>query len=141
MQQPGTRRIARNHPADQLCRCCICGEVVWPYPLPLSPAMHLVRGYPKSQAGLDRRTHALYFDPLLWCSACAPPLVVQWWIRWERMAAELLETLPSIPADVEAPSGVGADEAERSTDGVPCVNADSADIEIEAVVYNCVVLP
>ncbi len=103
MHQPGTHQTVRKRPADQLCRCSVCGNVVWPYPLPLSPAMRLVRGYPRSRAALDRQTHTLYFDPLLWCSSCAPPLVVQWWIRWEQMAAELLKTLPSIPTDVEVP--------------------------------------
>jgi len=136
MQQPGTRRVGHKRPADHVCRCSVCGEVVWPYPLPLWPALRLPRGYPRSQAGLDRRTRTLHFDPLLWCSSCAPPLVVQWWIRWERMAADLLQTLPSIPADVEAPSEVDADEAELSTDEVSCVSVDA-----EVAVYNCLASP
>jgi len=74
------------------------------------------------------------FDPLLWCDSCAPPLVVQWWIRWERMAAELLETLPSIPADVEAPGEPDADEA--ATDEVVCVGTDDG-----TAVYNRAALP
>ncbi len=136
MQQPETRRVRRKRPTDHVCRCSVCGDMVWPYPLPLWPALRLPRGYPKSHASLDRRTWTLHFDPLLWCSACAPPLVVQWWIRWERMAAELLQTLPSIPADVEAPREVDADEAEPSTDEVVCVGTDDG-----AAVYNGVALP
>jgi len=108
--------------------------VVWPYPLPLWPALRLPRGYPKSQANLDRRTWTLYFDPLLWCDSCAPPLVVQWWIRWERMAAELLETLPSIPADVEVPGEAEIDEAKSSTPETPCMG-------VQAAVYNRMALP
>ena len=93
--------------------------------------MHLARGYPKSRAELDRGTWTLRFDPLLWCDSCAPPLVVKWWIRWERMAADLLQTLPSIPADVAAPCEVVADAAEPSTDEVVCVDTDD-----KAAVYN-----
>ncbi len=74
------------------------------------------------------------FDPLLWCDACAPPLVVQWWIRWERMAAELLQTLPSIPADVEAPGQ--ADEAEVSSDEMPWPGINDG-----VAVYNRAALP
>ena len=136
MQQLVYRRLVRKRPAGHICTCSVCGQVVWPYPLPLWPALRLPRGYPKSQATLDRHTRTLHFDPLLWCSACAPSLVVQWWIRWERMAAELLETLPSIPADVEAPCEVAADEAEPSTDEVVCVGTDDG-----AAVYNGVALP
>jgi len=110
--------------------------VVWPYPLPLSPAMRLVRGYPRSRAELDRRAQAVHFDPLLWCASCAPPLVVQWWIRWERMAVELLETLPSIPADVDAAGEADAGEAELSTDEGPGVS-----VAAEATVYNGAALP
>jgi len=74
------------------------------------------------------------FDPMLWCDSCAPPLVVKWWIRWERMAAELLQTLPSIPTDVEVPGE--ADEAEASSDEMPCLGIDDG-----ADAYNRVALP
>jgi len=60
---------------------------------------------------------------------------VQWWIRWERMAAELLETLPSIPDDVEVTGEADADEAQLSTDEVPGVSAD-----VKVAAYNRVVL-
>ncbi len=136
MQPPASGQGTRRRSTGRICRCSECGQVVWPYPLPLWPALRLPRGYPKSQANLDRRTRTLYFDPLLWCSACAPPLVVQWWIRWERMATELLLTLPSIPADVEEPSEAGTGEAEPSTDRVLCVSADD-----EATVCNHAALP
>jgi len=136
MQQSIYRRLPRKHPAGHICACSICGQVVWPYPLPLCPALRLPRGYPKSQATLDQRTRTLHFDPLLWCSSCAPPLVVQWWIRWERMAAELLQNLPSIPDDVEAASEADADAAEPSTDEVVCVDTDD-----KAAVYNHAALP
>ncbi len=130
------RRPVRKRRAGVICRCSECGQVVWPYPLPLWPALRLARGYPKSQAGVDRRTETLYFDPLLWCSACAPPLVVQWWIRWERMAAELLQTLPSIPDDVEAIGEADADEAELSADTVSVASADA-----ETAVYSPLARP
>jgi hypothetical protein len=136
MLQRSSRQIVRKRLVGQICRCSECGQVVWPYPLPLWPALRLPRGYPKSQATLDRRTRTLHFDPLLWCSACAPPLVVQWWIRWERMAADLLQTLPSIPADVEVPCEGAVDEAEPSTGEVVCVNTDD-----KAAVYNHAALP
>jgi len=96
--------------------------------------MRLTRGYPRVRAELDRRARPVRFDPLLWCDSCAPPLVVQWWIRWERMAAELLETLPSIPADVEAPGEPDADEA--ATDGGHCAGTDDM-----VAVYNRMALP
>jgi len=136
MQPPASDQGTRRRSTGRICRCSECGQVVWPYPLPLWPALRLPRGYPKSQANLDRRTRTLYFDPLLWCSACAPPLVVQWWIRWERMAAELLLTLPSIPDDVEAPDEADTDEAALSTKDVPRVGVDA-----EVVVYSPVALP
>ena len=134
MQPPASGQGTRRRSTGRICRCSECGQVVWPYPLPLWPALRLPRGYPKSQANLDRRTWTLYFDPLLWCDSCAPPLVVQWWIRWERMAAELLETLPSIPADVEVPGEAEIDDAEPSTAEAPCMGA-------EAAVYNQLALP
>jgi len=134
MQQHLSRQTVRKRPTGQLCRCSVCGDVVWPYPLPLSPVMRLTRGYPRVRAEMDRRARPVRFDPLLWCDSCAPPLVVQWWIRWERMAAELLETLPSIPADVEAPGEPDADEA--ATDEVVCVGTDDG-----TAVYNRAALP
>ncbi len=136
MQPPTPGQPARRRSMGRICRCCECGQVVWPYPLPLSPTMHLARGYPKSRAELDRGTWTLRFDPLLWCDSCAPPLVVKWWIRWERMAAELLETLPSIPADVEGLSGSDADAAELAAGEVPCTGAD-----VKVAVCNRVALP
>jgi len=135
---PRTRhgQMARSRSTSRICKCSECGQVVWPFPLPLSPAMRLVRGYPRVRAGQDRRARVVRFDPLLWCDACAPPLVVQWWIRWERMAAELLLTLPSIPDDVEASDEADADEAALSTNDVSGVGVDA-----EAAVYSPVVLP
>lgn len=135
MQHPRTCRVALKRSAEHVCRCSVCGAVVWPYPLPLSPELHLVRGYPRARASLDRRTWTLRFDPLLWCSACAPPLVVQWWIRWERMASELLETLPSIPDDVEAAGEANPNAGELSTDVTP-----GARVDAKATVYNRVAL-
>jgi len=116
MSQCSSRQIVRKRLSGQICRCSECGRVVWPYPLPISPAMRLARGYPKARAALDRRAQAVRFAPILWCDSCAPLLVVQWWIRWERMADELLETLPSIPAagvkDLTK-ADLSADEAHR----------------------------
>jgi len=134
MQPPAPGQRARKRSTGRICRCSECGRVVWPYPLPLSPAMRLTRGYPRVRAELDRRAQPMRFDPLLWCDACAPPLVVQWWIRWERMAAELLQTLPSIPADVEAPGQ--ADEAEVSSDEMPWPGINDG-----VAVYNRAALP
>jgi len=128
MQQHLSRQTVRKRPTGQLCRCSVCGDVVWPYPLPLSPVMRLTRGYPRVRAELDRRARPVRFDPMLWCDSCAPPLVVKWWIRWERMAADLLQTLPSIPADVEASSE--ADKAEAPTTEAPYAGAHA-----EAAVY------
>ncbi len=101
--------------------------------------MRLTRGYPRVRAELDRQAQQVRFDPMLWCDGCAPPLVVQWWIRWERMAGELLQTLPSIPADVEVAGEAAADEAESFTgeaDEVACI-----DVGTEADAYDRVVLP
>ena len=130
MLQPRNRHLVRKRHAGQLCTCSECGQVVWPYPLPLSPAMRLVRGYPKSRARLDIRTRALRFDPMLWCISCAPLIVVQWWTRWEEAAAELLQNLPSIATDVKMP-----DESESFTDELPRVGADD-----DSSLHNCVVL-
>ncbi len=131
MLYPGTRHLVRKRRAGQLCTCSICGQVVWPYPLPLSPTMRLVRGYPKSMARLDRRTRAVRFDPMLWCISCAPPVVVQWWARWEEAAAELLQTLPSIATDIEV-----SHESEPSIGDVPCAGTDA-----DATVYDHAALP
>ncbi len=117
MRYPGTRHLVHKRRAGQLCTCSICGQVVWPYPLPLSPAMRLVRGYPRARARLDRRTKTVCFDPMLWCMTCAPPVVIAWWTRWEEAAAELLETLPSIATDVEP-----SHRSEPSTDATPCAH-------------------
>ncbi len=115
MLDSGPRQRVRTRRAGQTCTCSVCGQIVWPYPLPLSPAMRLVRGYPRARARLDKRTKTVRFDPLLWCMSCAPPIVVQWWTRWEAAAAELLETLPSIATDVE-PSR----QSDLRTDATPC---------------------
>ena len=133
MSQRSSPHTACKRLAGQICRCSECGQVVWPYPLPLSPALRLARGYPKSRAALDRRAQAVRFDPMLWCDSCAPSLVVQWWIRWERMAAELLETLPSLPGDGVKES----QETEWSADEARGVGATAA----SASVYNQVGLP
>ena len=111
------RRRVRTRRAGQPCTCSVCGQMVWPYPLPLSPAMRLVRGYPRARARLDKRTKTVRFDPLLWCMSCAPPVVIAWWTRWEDAAAELLETLPSIATDVEP-----SHQSEPSTDATPCAH-------------------
>lgn len=120
MLYPGTRHLVHKRRAGQLCTCSICGQVVWPYPLPLSPTMRLVRGYPKSRARLDRRTRAVCFDPMLWCMSCAPRVVVEWWERWEEAATELLHTLPSIATDSEA-----SHKSEPTTGEVSCMDADA----------------
>ncbi len=127
----GTRHLVRKRRTGQLCTCSICGQVVWPYPLPLSPTMRLIRGYPKSRAMVDRRTRAVRFDPMLWCISCAPPVVVQWWARWEEAAAELLQALPSIATDNEA-----YHQSEPSRGEASC-----ADVDADAIVYNRAALP
>ncbi len=114
------RRRARTCCAGHPCRCSVCGQPVYPYPLPLSPAMRLVRGYPAAHAELDRRARAVRFDARIRCVSCTPPVVVQWWRRWEEMAADLLATLPPCPEELDVPQGKADTHVEGATHTACC---------------------
>lgn len=115
MHRTVRRRLARKGHMGSPCACAVCGQPVYPYPLPLSPAMRLVRGYPGAHAELDRCARAVRFDARMRCVACTPPVVVQWWRRWEEMAADLLATLPPCPGPGE-PTAQGASDAPDAHD-------------------------
>ncbi len=71
------------------CRCCACGQTVYPYPLDLTTHRAL-RAYPIVAVVVDEHTGEPHFVHYLKCTRCLSPDSTERMERWERAAQRLL---------------------------------------------------